>query len=81
MIHVVDLSSQQENDMSNTIKLDLPDPAIRARHNVIRSILEDLIAHEMTMDEAVKAIDHMTIAMQEVQKLREFNGGDTPPIP
>jgi hypothetical protein len=52
--------------MSKTINLNLPDPAIRARHNVIRSILEDLVSHEITMDEAVKSIDHMTIAMAEV---------------
>ena len=67
--------------MSKTIKLDLPDPAVRARQNVIRSVLEDLIAHSVTMDEAVRSIDDLTMAMAAAHPPREFNGGDTPPIP
>ena len=73
--------------MSNTVNLNIPtDSATRVRQSVIRDILKDLVSHQMTMDEAVKALDHLAIASRVRHDRapvpsREFNGGDTPPIP
>lgn len=72
--------------MTNTIKLDIPDAPTRARQSVISSILRDLVSHQINMEEAVKALDHLAIA-SKVRHERapkpagEYNGGDTPPIP
>lgn len=52
--------------MSKTIQLDIPDAATGARQSVIRSILKDLVSHSITMDMAVKSIDHLTAAAANV---------------
>ena len=65
--------------MASTIKLDIPDAKTGARHSVIRSILRDMVSHSITMEEAIKSIDHLTTAAANVER-REFNGGDIPPV-
>lgn len=73
--------------MSTSINLNIPaDSETRVRQGVIRDVLKDLVSHQMTMDEAVKALDHLAIAsrvrhQRSPKPDREFNGGDTPPIP
>lgn len=63
--------------MSKTIKLDIPDAVTGARQSVIRSVLRDLVSHAITMEEAVKSIDHLTIAAANV--LRHGEAGDREP--
>lgn len=72
--------------MAMTIELDIPDPITGARQSIIRGVLRDLVSHQITMEEAVKMLDHLTIAARNVRHPRapkpgpEYNGGDTPPI-
>lgn len=71
--------------MAATIELDIPaDPNVRARQSVIRTILSDLTSHQITMEEAIKSLDHLAIASVRVRHerapKREYNGGDTPPV-
>jgi hypothetical protein len=54
--------------MSKTIKLDIPDAVTGARQSVIRSVLKDLVSHSITMEAAVKSIDHLTIAAANMQR-------------
>lgn len=46
--------------MSKTINLDIPaDAATRARQSVIRQILTGLASHDLNLDQATQAIEHL----------------------
>lgn len=43
-----------------TIELDIPtDVKTRVRRSVIRTILGELVAHGLTLDQAVQSIEHL----------------------
>ena len=65
--------------MSMTINLNIPaDPKGRARRNVIRAILGELVSHNLNLDQAAEAIEHLIIS--DAEPMKEFNGGDIPPV-
>lgn len=51
--------------MSNTIDLDIPNSETRVRRCAIRTVLDDLIAHNLTIKDAVRAIENL-ISVDEV---------------
>lgn len=58
----------------NRDKIDLPIPAgagVRARINMINSILDDLISHELNREQVVRAICDLIIV--EIKLFNEIN--------
>lgn len=46
--------------MNQTIKLDIPvDAATRARRNIIRAVLDELVTHSLSLDQATQSIEHL----------------------
>ena len=49
-----------EEESMSTIELDIPaDAKTRVRRNVIRTILSELVAHGLNLDQAVQSIEHL----------------------
>ena len=69
----------EEPEMAMTINLDIPtDAMVRARRNVIRTILGELVSHNLNIEQATQAMEHLMAS--DVEPLKEFNGGDIPPV-
>jgi hypothetical protein len=49
-----------EEEYMKTIELDIPaDAKTRVRRNVIRTILGELVAHGLNLDQAAESIEHL----------------------
>jgi hypothetical protein len=52
----------EDEQMNKTVKLDIPDAQTRARLSVIRNILDELIDHGLTLDQAINALNDLVRA-------------------
>lgn len=56
--------------MSDTIELNIPaDAKTRARQAVIRAIFSELLGHTLTLEQAVKSIEHLMATERQPRRM------------